>query len=260
MPDIDATIRTLYTVGTSYGQIHALHDAATGTILEDSGVCGQYIQYSYVALYRLALLFDTSDMPEGINNASIIFGSYSAAGGYGLTVILQHGQPTYPHDPVVGGDYLYTQYSGNYGSMAYRGHELIITDMDCINPGGITKLLLKSNWDIDEDWIHWDLLNGCTDIKLRYSTDSYIYVDSITPALTFGNTVAIKGNNPYTGLLLGDIVTVIDEELGINIKARVVKIIRNLNGPLDVKVQVQAINNDMIPLLNKDRRWSLQRY
>ena len=72
-------------------------------------------------------------------------------------LIVQNGQPTYPHDPFVVADYDMDHYSGNGGEIAgseiteYEWNNITLNDdgLSWINAGGTTKLVLRSQRDID---------------------------------------------------------------------------------------------------------------
>ena len=124
-------------------------------------------------IQRTALIFDTSSIPTDADITSAIIylycwnsteGTAWFAAGYGgkllcsidFDIVIQNGQPTYPHTPVVKADYNYTLYSGNGGSVntadinegSFNTITLNSTGRDWINKGGNTKLLLRSSKDI----------------------------------------------------------------------------------------------------------------
>jgi len=132
------------------------------------------IPFDIYDIQRIALIFDTSAIPVGATIISAIIYLYcwnSAEGtawfvaGYGgkllciadFDIVVQNGQPTYPHIPVVEADYNYTYYSGDGGSVntadinegSFNTITLNSTGRNWINKGGITKLLLRSQRDID---------------------------------------------------------------------------------------------------------------
>lgn len=100
------------------------HDAAEGSV-DDTGISfdiGQHYSgppYLY-AIHRAFLFFDTSLIPADavITGAVLRFMTPGATlnGGPHFDIVIRNGQPTYPHDPLVAGDYLYSHYSGNGGS------------------------------------------------------------------------------------------------------------------------------------------------
>ncbi len=107
---------------------------------------------------RSYLYFDTSEIPSGSTISSAVLYLYGAADNsttdFSLTVT--NGQPTYPHDPLVGGDFNKTQYSGTGGTLTtagfsvagYNALTLDATGRGWINKGGQTKLELASSRDL----------------------------------------------------------------------------------------------------------------
>ena len=114
-----------------------------GTLATDEGF---YIR-------RTGLYFDTSSL-DGIDIVSAILRVYVYGTAYcGATIV--NGQPTYPHNPGIAGDYLYTNYSGNGGnipfgtSAGWYNIELTEDGISWINKTGETKLFLRSDNDIN---------------------------------------------------------------------------------------------------------------
>ena len=113
--------------------------------------------------FRLYLYFDTSGVPANatVSAASIrlyLTGSLTIKSG-GIEVILQSGQPDHPSATLTEGDFDRDDYSGDGGSfIAYTGSSGFQTlTLDSairtswINGGGITKLCLRTDGDIDGD-------------------------------------------------------------------------------------------------------------
>jgi len=73
-------------------------------------------------------------------------------------LVIQDGQPTYPHDPLEMGDYNMANYSGDGGSINTSTwvtddyNTITITELDWIQKGdgAVTKLALRSSKDIDD--------------------------------------------------------------------------------------------------------------
>jgi len=64
----------------------------------------------------------------------------------------------------------------------------------------------------------------------------------------------------FEALQLGSIVKVIDEDLDIDVQARVVKITRDLSNPLNTKVEIANKVKDVIDQLGRDFRWRNENY
>lgn len=111
-------------------------------------------------IYRGFLFFDTSALPDGAVISAVILSIYpyqhTVTGG-DFDLIVQNGQPTYPHDSLVSGDFLYSHYSSDGGSInsstftddTYNDITLNATGRGWINKTGTTKLCLRSSKDID---------------------------------------------------------------------------------------------------------------
>ena len=114
-------------------------------------------------IYRSFLFFDTSVIPQ---NATIINAYLKGVWSPDLSqietefdIIIQDGQPTYPHNPLILGDYSKNHYSNNGGSINTQTLKDTLPNVDFsitlnsngkawINKGGITKLCLRSSRDI----------------------------------------------------------------------------------------------------------------
>ena len=101
--------------GVSY---EAVHDSVDGTVESERIYAGQY-KYpgTYFEIYRGFVFFDTSDLPDYCTIISAtLFLCTAADGSYtDFDVVIQNGQPDYPHDPMMPGDYDKTHYTGNGG-------------------------------------------------------------------------------------------------------------------------------------------------
>lgn len=107
-------------------------------------------------IYRGNLIFDTTSIKPSvkIKDSKIklyLVNKTNTAGGP-ISVRVLDGQPTYPHNPVVDGDYDRTLYSGDGGSRdfdsdapgAYYDINLNATGIGWINKGGITKFRIAN--------------------------------------------------------------------------------------------------------------------
>jgi len=76
-------------------------------------------------------------------------------------LIIQNGQPTYPHMPMKNGDYYYNYYMGDGGSISsseisgteYNAYNITLTSdgLQWINKEGVTKLCLRTSRDINKN-------------------------------------------------------------------------------------------------------------
>ncbi len=109
-------------------------------------------------IYRAFLYFDTSTIPSNaiikkatlnINITEIQITSTN------FDIVVQNGQPNYPSDILQESDFNMAYYSGNGGAgntskgIGYLNIELNEDGISWINKGGITKLCLRSNRDIN---------------------------------------------------------------------------------------------------------------
>jgi hypothetical protein len=121
-----------------------------------SGV--QSIGVSYM-ITRSFLYFNTASLSGFVITATdlkLYISSKSASAAWTLQV--QSGMPTYPHDPIVYGDYVFSHYAGNGGQLAsgsmstgaYNTITLNATGYGWINTSGYTKYCLRElNHDIN---------------------------------------------------------------------------------------------------------------
>ena len=132
--------------------------ASSGTVYTPEIIVAQWknVALSRYYIYRGFLIFDTSSV-SAVKSATLKI--YPTFKGTDRTfdLIIQNGQPTYPHNPVEVGDYDMVNYSGDGGSLAStdialgKYNEIEITELDWINAGGDTKLCLRVSRDIDND-------------------------------------------------------------------------------------------------------------
>ena len=110
------------------------------------------------AIERGFLFFDTSAIPAGATITSAILYLYAPYKSVttDFNVVIQDGQPNYPHSPLINGDYYYANYRNNGGQKAisdftlnsYNAITLNSNGLAWINKGGITKICLRSSQDI----------------------------------------------------------------------------------------------------------------
>ncbi len=108
---------------------------------------------------RSYVFFDTSSLPDGASITSAKLSLYvnSDDSDDDFNVTIQNGQPTYPHNPLVVGDYYRIRYSGNGGSRntseiggaGYWNITLSSIGRSWISTTGTTKFCLRSNKDIN---------------------------------------------------------------------------------------------------------------
>lgn len=114
---------------------------------------------SHYRIGRSAFFFNVS-LPDGaiISSATLSFhgaGTLDTDSGH-FDIVVQNGQPTYPHDPLVVGDYDKSHYSGDGGSINsadwnindWNDITLNADGRSWIGTEGTTKFLIRSSTDI----------------------------------------------------------------------------------------------------------------
>ena len=111
-------------------------------------------------IYRGFLYFDTSSIPDGatILSANLTLHMKLESPTASFDLIIQNGQPTYPHMPMQAGDYYQGYYMGNGGSISsseisgsdYGAYNITLNSngLEWINKEGVTKLCLRTSRDI----------------------------------------------------------------------------------------------------------------
>jgi len=113
----------------------------------------------YYLIHRTVLYFPTIEIPENaiIESAKIRLYSKGISISRPFSIVVQNGQPTYPHLPPIKEDYNRFSYSGNGGEWiaektpknTYIEIPLNALGLTWINKDGITKLCLRTNEDIN---------------------------------------------------------------------------------------------------------------
>jgi len=150
-------------------------------------------------IYRSLLFFDLSAIPSNAKITSAQLGiwvgvDFGGGGFFGdesqqdFNIVIQDGQPNYPHNPVVIGDYYYSHYKNNGGQLntsgiaenAYNIIPLNSNGMAWLPCGGIAKLCLRSDRDISstipgvptwtiEEWIMVDNADNRPKLTITYT-------------------------------------------------------------------------------------------
>lgn len=124
----------------------------------NSFIVGQLKSGSTYYLDRAAVFFDTSSLPDA---AVLTAGTLSLYGRVddsdtNFDITVTNGQPTYPRNPMVVGDYNKTHYAGSGGTLTtvgfsitgYNNLALDATGLSWISLTGTSKLVLRSSRDI----------------------------------------------------------------------------------------------------------------
>ena len=149
-------------IAKSNSSYSTAHDATTGSKYDTFTYfqVGQKLTTIYY-VFRGFVFFDTSSIPSSatIQSASLNLYFYTDNSDTDFDIVIQNGQPTYPHDPLEEGDYYYDHYSGDGGSVntssltlnTYNAITLNSTGLGWITKGGQTKLCLRSSRDINSN-------------------------------------------------------------------------------------------------------------
>lgn len=111
---------------------------------------------TYLVIDRAGVFFDTSPLPSDaiIDSAKLTFYIGEDDSSQDFDIVVQNGQPTYPHDPMEVGDYNKANYSDDGGSINTLNitspFDIVLnaTGISWINKDGTTKLCLRSSRDI----------------------------------------------------------------------------------------------------------------
>jgi len=149
-------------------------------------------------IYRSLLFFDLSVIPSNAKITSAQLGIWVGVDIEGdfigdesqqdFNVVIQDGQPNYPHNPVVVGDYYYSKYHNNGGQLntsgivenAYNIIPLNSNGIAWLPCGGIAKLCIRSDRDIsatipgvpwwpDDEWIMIDNAGNRPKLTITYT-------------------------------------------------------------------------------------------
>jgi len=145
------------TISSDYLATYSLaHNLAEGTAPTGPNLyVAQYLSGGTYNISRTFLIFDTSVIGSGVTIDSVVLQLYPdiKQGDLDFDVVVRNGQPTYPHNPVVSGDFLYSHYSDNGGDINVQNDITINTWNDLtmnatgrgwIQKAGTTKLAQKA--------------------------------------------------------------------------------------------------------------------
>jgi hypothetical protein len=158
----DSADGNIYNGGENY---NTAWESATGMSLYDSfnnSVIGQikqefeYDREDLYHIYRDYWYFNTSDIPSNSTITKATITLYCWLPNDPVTLVIQNGQPDYPHNPLQSSDFDKSHYSGNGGSLDTIGWaedtakelELNSNGIAWINKTGMTKLCLRVSNDI----------------------------------------------------------------------------------------------------------------
>jgi hypothetical protein len=106
-------------------------------------------------VYRVFIIFNTSTLTSSakIESAKMQLVYAGSMIDRAFKLIIQNGQPVYPHNPISLSDYNYMYYSGDGGSLSSSSLNSpiwVLNDdgINWINTSGLTKLVIRSNYDI----------------------------------------------------------------------------------------------------------------
>jgi hypothetical protein len=194
--------------------------SASSTTSTNINITHQLVAATYY-ISRGYVYFDTSAIPDDavITAASVYLYGKTDGSGTNFDVVIQNGQPTYPHSPLVVGDYDHTKYSSDGGSyntsaFALEGWNTIAmnaTGLTWISLTGTTKLCLRSSLDIagttpdaaDEQVIYYSSEEALT-TKDPYINVTYTTYKTVVGAAITSGEHTIKLTADETDLKLYD--------------------------------------------------------
>ncbi|MBE3122960.1 MAG: discoidin domain-containing protein [Thermoplasmata archaeon] len=156
-----------------------------------SNDCTFRIKYYQYQVDRLYYFFDTSSLPDDATITAVTLNLYCQS-DYSTTdfkITVQSGMPTYPHDPLVGGDFNMASYTGDGGTLTTVGISVLgwnvltlnSTGRGWINKTSWTKFCLRSSRDIGN--------NNPTGNEYIYLATRSTMIPSNYPYLTITFTV-----------------------------------------------------------------------
>jgi hypothetical protein len=178
------------------------HNAASGSMIETNQI-GQQKWSTTFRIYRSPGIWDTTGIiPEGIVSVALC-GYHLGVLIASFKIVVQSGQPDFPHDPVVGGDYN----KNNYGGIGGESETLVAGKGGC-----------SFNLPLGEGFFNW-IQNGKTKLMLRSSKEMeasaptasdeyimawpvYLMVECLPPSvsiISFENSVEYPGKYKITG-------------------------------------------------------------
>ena len=191
----------LQTLRAESADYSTAHNAASGSMIESNQI-GQEKWSATYRIFRSPGLWDTTGIiPEGVVSVALC-GTHLGTIIEDFKIVVQSGQPTYPHDPVVGGDYA----KSNYGDIGGESETLIAGKggysfnlplggafFDWIQ-NGITKLMLRSSKEL--------AASAPTGLEYILSWAVYLMVECLPPSvsiISFENSIAYPGKYKITG-------------------------------------------------------------
>jgi hypothetical protein len=133
---------------------------ATGDVVALSEVrAATFYSSGYYYIYRGVVYFDTSALPDDcvVSGATLSLHGQTYDFDEASSIVVQVGDATYPHIPLVVADYDKSKYSGsggtllssNYVNLSYNNITLTSDSWAAISNTGTTKLVIRLQSDID---------------------------------------------------------------------------------------------------------------
>jgi len=186
----------LQTLRAESDDYSAAHNAASGSMIETNQI-GQQKWSTTFRIYRSPGIWDTTGIiPGGIASVALC-GYHLGVLIASFKIVVQSGQPDFPHVPVVGGDYN----KNNYGEIGGESETLVA------GKGGYSF-----NLPLGEGFLNW-IQNGLTKLMLRSSKELaasaptasdehimawpvYLMVECLPPSVSI---ISFENSTEYTG-------------------------------------------------------------
>ncbi len=183
----------LYKRSATYSTVQSATSATVMETADNYIRIGQLYSDPWYYIYRSYFYFDTSTISSTsvIDSASLFLYGKSDHSDANFNIVVQSGQPTYPHNPLNGDDYDKTYYDSNgkgsafgtasFTTSGYNEIELNGAGLGMITKEGTTKLCVRSEEDIDASApTGYEYVDVYSADEAGTSKDPYLYVEYTT--------------------------------------------------------------------------------
>lgn len=146
---------------TDYAVLHALPSTDKYVTTNDNAYIGHRIYQThggapiYYSIRRLCVYFDTSSIPAiaTVTSATLKIQFRAIYTNVAFDVVIQNGQPDYPHNPIEEADYYYDNYSDdeaviNTDDIVTIAYNSLVLPTDWVTKAGETKVMIRGSHEI----------------------------------------------------------------------------------------------------------------